>query len=203
MDWRAYLETYFYVKSTFDTPRLYYNKFITELKDFKAYIWIRGIMNQDWQYCPGIGWGNELIELDIQMVHKMQQCAKVLINDTCTFEDVWYGRNAKIFEECKMSQDGADELDLEFYTLELAPKQEDMTWVGTSQPYSDVYCKPLPLIGKTTAGGAREENMSLWAKQAYLAAGNWFKGRYGSENKVSREKTFKSHPNIPQYKLPW
>ena len=102
-----------------------------------------------------------------------------------------------------MSQDGTDELDLEFYTLELAPKQEDMTWVGTSQPYSDVYCKPLPLIGKTTAGGAREENMSLWAKQAYLAAGNWFKGRYGSENKVSKEKTFKQTPSIPQYKLPW
>ena len=102
-----------------------------------------------------------------------------------------------------MSQDGTDELDLEFYTLELAPKQEDMTWAGTSQPYSDVYCKPLPLIGKTTAGGAREENMSLWAKQAYLAAGNWFKGRYGSENKVSKEKTFKQTPSIPQYKLPW
>ena len=31
-----------------------------------------------------------------------------------------------------MSQDGTDELDLEFYTLELAPKQEDMTWAGTS-----------------------------------------------------------------------
>ena len=29
-------------------------------------------------------------------------------------------------------ESGTDELDLEFYTLELAPKQEDMTWAGTS-----------------------------------------------------------------------
>ena len=94
-------------------------------------------------------------------------------------------------------------MDLEFYTLVLAEKQEDMTWAGTSQPYSDVSCYPLPLIGNTTAGGAREANVSLWAKQAYLAAGNWFKARYGSGNKISKEKTFKQQPSIPQYKLPW
>ena len=104
----------------------------------------------------------------------MAQCYKVLINDTCTFEDVWYGRNAKIFEGCELSQDGSDEVDLEFYTWEIKEKQEDKTWMGTALPYSDTYCKPLPLIGQTTAGGARDTNMSAWAKQAYLAAGNYF-----------------------------
>lgn len=78
-----------------------------------------------------------------------------------------------------------------------------MTWMGTSQPYSDVYCKPLPLIGKTTAGGARESNMSVWAKQAYLMAGTWFEKRYGKDNKMSGEKTFSTVPKLPHYKLPW
>lgn len=82
-----------------------------------------------------------------EMMHKMAQCYKVLINDTCSFEDVWYGRNAKMFEGCELSQDGSDELELEFWTWEIKEKQEDMTWVGTAEPYSDVYCKPLPLIG--------------------------------------------------------
>ena len=56
-----------------------------------------------------------------------------------------------------------------------------MTWMGTSQPYSDVYCKPLPLVGKTTAGGSNS-NMSQWAKSAYLTATSWFNEQYG-ENK--------------------
>ena len=58
------------------------------------------------------------------MKHKMIECYKVLINDTCSFEDVWYGRNAKIFEKCELT--GADqrddELDLEFYTYEIVVK---------------------------------------------------------------------------------
>jgi len=127
-----------------------------------------------------VGWGNDAIELQIEMKHKMAQCYKVLINDTCSFEDVWYGRNAKIFEGCELSQDKADELDLEFYTYEIELKQEDKTWAGTSQPYSDVYCKPLPLIGKTTAG-ASNTNMSQWAKSAYLTATNWINSREGND----------------------
>ena len=59
MDLRFYIETYFYMKSTFNTPRLYFNELKIELEDFKAYIWIRGIVNEHWQYCPGVGWGNE------------------------------------------------------------------------------------------------------------------------------------------------
>ena len=120
------------MKSTFNTPRLYFNELKVELEDFKAYIWIRGIINEHWQYCPGVGWGNEQIDLNFEMMHKMAQCYKILINDTCTFEDVWYGRNAKIFEGCELSQDGSDEKELEFYTWEIKEKQEDMTWMGTS-----------------------------------------------------------------------
>jgi hypothetical protein len=59
MDLRFYIETYFYMKSTFNTPRLYFNELKIELEDFKAYIWVRGTINEDWQYCPGVGWGNE------------------------------------------------------------------------------------------------------------------------------------------------
>ena len=41
IDLRAFVETHFYVKSEFNTPRLYYNELIVELKEFKAYIWFR------------------------------------------------------------------------------------------------------------------------------------------------------------------
>ena len=135
----------------------------------------------------------------------MAQCYKVLIDDTCSFEDVWYGRNAKIFEGCELSQDGNDEVELEFNTFEFKEKQEDMTWIGTSEPYSDVYCKPLPLIGTTTAGGTRESNISLWAKQAYLAATNWYELAYGKNKKTSKkvERTFQPPVYVPHFQLPW
>lgn len=203
-DIQAYVETYFYMKSEFNTPRLYYNEVILELEEFKAYIWFRNTVNQHWQFCSGVGWGNEQIDLNVEMKQKLAQCYKVLINDTCTFEDVWYGRNAKIFEGCELSQDGSDEVDLEFYTWEIQEKQEDMTWLGTSQPYSDQYCYPLPLIGRTTAGASLENaNMSAWAKQAYLAVGNWFNMRYGKQS--AREKTFNPtiKEKLPHFQLPW
>ena len=136
----------------------------------------------------------------------MAQCYKVLINDTCSFEDVWYGRNAKIFEGCELSQDknsGDDkEVELEFEAFELKEKHEDMTWIGTAEPYSAVYCKPLPLIGQVTAGG-HEPNTSLWAKQAYLAAMNWYDGRYGKNNKKIVERTFTAPTYVPHFQLPW
>ena len=133
----------------------------------------------------------------------LAQCYKVLINDTCTFEDVWYGRNAKIFEGCELSQSGSKKKELEFYTWELVPKQEDKVWAGTAEPYSDTYCLPFPLIGTTTAGATRESNISLWAKQAFLAAGTWFDAAYGKNNKFGGEKTWKTTPKLPHYKLPW
>ena len=46
LDW--YIETYFEFLSTFMTPRLYVNELKVELEEFKAYIWIRGIINEDW-----------------------------------------------------------------------------------------------------------------------------------------------------------
>ena len=173
VDLRFYVETSFNSKSTFNVPRLYFNEFKLELEEFKAYIWFRETVNQDFQLCSGIGWGNEQIDLVVEMMQKLAQCYKILINDTCSFEDVWYGRNAKIFEGCELSQDGSDEKELEFYTYEWKPKKEDRTWIGTSKPYSDTYCKPLPLIGKTTAGGVFNSNMKKWAESVYGLAATW------------------------------
>lgn len=203
IDLRFYIETWIEMTSTFNLPRLYYNEFKYELEKFQAYIWVRSIINEHWQYCFGVGWGNEAIDMTFQMIHKMAQCYKVIINDTCTFEDVWYGRNAKIFEDCELSQDGSSEKKLEFYTLELVEKQTDMTWMGTAQPYSDAFCKPLPLIGETTTGGARDANIAMWAKSAYGLAHTWVAAR----NNVlySGEHSFAYSPAdyIPHYDLPW
>ena len=133
------------------------------------------------------------------MKQKMAQCYKILIDDTCTFEDVWYGRNAKIFEGCELSQDGSDEVDLEFYTWEIKDKQEDKTWIGTSQPYSDVYCWVVPGIGQTTAGGS-ETNMSKWAKSAFITVNNAMNimNHSSEKNYTTNVKDY-----IPQYELPW
>lgn len=137
------------------------------------------------------------------MMQKLAQCYKILINDSCTFEDVWYGRNAKIFEGCELSQDGNDELELKFYTYEWREKKEDRTWIGTAQPYSDVYCYPLPLIGKTTAGSVFDSNLKKWAKSAYGVATTYFNSRYGG--KLGGSKEFNTSPAayIPTYQLPW
>jgi len=140
------------------------------------------------------------------MMQKLAQCYKVLINDTCTFEDVWYGRNAKIFEGCELSQDGSDKLELEFYTYEWEEKREDRTWIGTSEPYSDTYCKPLPLIGSTTAGASLNTNMRTWAKSVYGVATSWISARSGKEGRIaSASKTLTGNPKdyIPHYQLPW
>ena len=70
-DLRWYIETYFEVISTFDTPRLYFNELKADLEEFKAYIWMRINFNEDYEWCPGIGWGNDAIDLKVEMMHKM------------------------------------------------------------------------------------------------------------------------------------
>merc|ERR1712014_105928 len=138
---------------------------------------------------------------------KMAQCYKILINDTCSFEDVWYGRNAKIFEGCELSQDGADEEKLELYTWEIKKKKEDRTWIGTMKPYSDTYCKPLPLIGKTTTDGtfAYNDNVRTWAKSAYTFASSWYTARAGANGTIGGSKSWVPVPKdiFPHYQLPW
>lgn len=70
-DLRFYIETIFNMLMTFNVPRLYFNEFKVELEEFKAYIWLRAVVNQDFQLCGGIGWGNEQIDLVFEMMHKM------------------------------------------------------------------------------------------------------------------------------------
>ena len=41
MDLEIYIEAFFEMKSTWNTPRLYYNELEMELEEFKAYIWMR------------------------------------------------------------------------------------------------------------------------------------------------------------------
>ena len=91
-------------------------------------------------------------------------CYKTILEDLCDFSDSWTGYNAKWFEEC----DRSNNAQIVLMEEEFSKEKMDKLWAGTVDPWSQVYCKAMPLISTDyTVAGGYEPNTSRYAKAAY------------------------------------
>ena len=100
-------------------------------------------------------------------------CYKTILEDLCEFSDTWTGYEAKWFEECNLSNNAQIILLEEDYVKE----KVDKLWYGTVDPWSIVYCKPLPLVSTKYALQGVEPNSSRFAKAAYKNILDYFANR--------------------------
>ena len=102
-------------------------------------------------------------------------CYKTILEDLCDFSDSWTGYEAKWFEEC----DRSNNAQIILYETELYKETEDYMWYGTVEPWSAVFCKPLPGIYSTQTVAATHEEpaTSKYAKLVYKSINNYFSGR--------------------------
>jgi hypothetical protein len=106
-----------YLQSIFDVIYVYYNNFEFDLKKFNLQLFFIQTFTSKFQWCPGIGWKVENIDLNLTVRHSMMQCFKTLILDLCNFLKPYTGRNAKFFESCERSQyNPSDQVKVAFTT---------------------------------------------------------------------------------------
>ena len=98
-------------------------------------------------------------------------CYKTILKDLCEFDETWAGLNAKWFEEC----DRSNNAQIILFEEELRKETEDKLWYGTADPWSVVFCKPMPgIYTPMTVEGAYEPASSRYAKLAYKTLANYF-----------------------------
>lgn len=103
-------------------------------------------------------------------------CYKTLLEDLCDFSDSWTGYEAKWFEECDRSNNAQIILFEETFYKETTDKMI----AGTVNPWSKVYCKPMPGIyteSPALTGSRTEPASSRYAKLAYKSIANYFTNR--------------------------
>ena len=140
LDITGYVEFYFKVVSKFQIDQLYKNEFTVDIPSFKAYLFSGFIVNQKFQFCPGVGWSLGTIDLKLSMIHNMMNCTKTILKNFWNVEGIWTGTSAQIFEDCGWSQDDTEddpEVELDFVTVDLFTKKTDQMLLGTVDPESD------------------------------------------------------------------
>lgn len=155
-DIAGYAQLYFKVKSELKLDELYFNEFTLDIPSFKTYLYAGMIINQRFQYCPGVGYNIDNIDLELTMIQKMQNCWITLLKNFWSVDGVWTGKGAKIFDDCEWAQDSNDdpEVELDFTKWEFFDKITDQMLVGTSDPESAQYCVNLVPGGVTLATDA-------------------------------------------------
>ena len=101
-------------------------------------------------------------------------CYKTILEDLCDFTDSWTGYEAKWFEECNLSNNAQIILMEEDFSKE----KKDVLWYGTVDPWSIVYCKPLPMVSTDYSLSGGEPNSSIFAKVAYKQLLDYFSFHY-------------------------
>lgn len=160
------------MNSLLNIERLYNNSFIVDIPKFKYSFFLNFIVNGEFQICWGMGWNNDAITCSLEMEHKFMTCFKTLIRDICGFYNIYSGPEAKIFEECEMS-DTTDAY-AEFVTWEWVAENVDKIWGGSVAPDSAEYCQDL--------GGLSEWKRNKNGGSAYMQTlsniGNYFWDTY-------------------------
>ena len=173
--WLPYGQADLYINSLLNVENLYYNEMQADLSRFKTSIFFSAIVNANFYICPGLGWNTDLIEFKWSMQQKLMDCYKTILKDLCDFSDSWTGYEAKWFEEC----DRSDNAQIVLYEHEIYEETEDYMFYGTAEPWSAVYCKPMPGVytPETVAGAHEEPHTSKYAKLVYKSIANYFMGR--------------------------
>ena len=182
-----YADSYFYMQSLFDVQRLLHNTFTVNLEQFRTDYFVSLIINQDKKWCKGSGWDREAVNLTISMEQTSVDCYKTIINDICGFDGVFYGPDAKYFEECYVS-DNTDASDMQFTTWEFRTAQSDQLIAGTTDPLAqEKGCPSLP--GYLTLPGA-SQGPAVFADMAYSRLGNYVRANYLQDDGTVRGMPF-------------
>ena len=146
LDITGYIQLYFKVVSKFQIEHFYKNDFTLDIPSFKGYLFTGMILNQAGQYCPGLGWNLDAIDIKIKMIHKMVNCTKTFLKNFWNVEGVWKGPSSKLFDNCEWSQNTSEddpEVELDFTTWEIWEKRTDQLIMGTVDPMSVQYCRNI------------------------------------------------------------
>lgn len=159
-DVAAYAQAYFKVTSNLKIDNLYQNEFVVDIPSFKVYIYTGMIINENFQYCPGLGYNIDSIDLELSMIHKMQNCYITLLKNLWSVDGVWTGKGATLFSDCEWSQDSNEdqEVELDFTKWEFFDKITDQLLLGTADPESVTYCWS-PLGAAAAAAGSYEDGV--------------------------------------------
>lgn len=126
------------------------------------------IINGKYQYCGGYGWESTEVDVNLSMAHAMQNCYKTLIDIIFDWSNTWLGENAKWLDNCQTSSS----VTIKIRQWVPVMYRQDIVSGGTLSPTSVAYCKPLPLIGKTSSTG--DTPTQMFVKRAYDVVGNYF-----------------------------
>lgn len=92
--------------------RLWYNKLIVDLTEFRSNVFFSLIWNDYQKICPGWGYEIESVDVTFYMTNLFQDCYKVLIDDFCDWT-IFKGIDAKYIDECEQNTD--DEVEVTVY----------------------------------------------------------------------------------------
>ena len=121
---------------------MYYNLFIVDLARFAMNPFLTVTMNGNGYFCYGVGYDNDVINLQLLMSQRFMDCAKTILKDLCDFSDSWTGYNAKYLDNCGY----AENAEIKLYKYTLFKKNENKVLIGTANPKSAKSCFPLFVI---------------------------------------------------------
>jgi hypothetical protein len=131
------------------------------------------ILTDTRKYCVGAGWENNEIALEIKSTTTMQDCYKKLIDSWCDRSATVTGRQAKYLDECDASQ----YVTATMYKYIYREARVHQTVWRTVMPYSQNYCKSLPLIGSSSSSNPQ----SVFLGMAYDNLGLYMKHRMAGQ----------------------
>ena len=141
----------------FNIERLLYWEMTGDIPKFNFNVWGSVIVNAEGSVCPGFGYANDLIEFIWTTSFKFTDCYKNILVDLCDFSSTWTGYDAKILDECDLSNDST----IKLVHLHLFDAHTDYTLFGTAYPTSLKYCWPLPGVGFKPACQVGTNNVLL------------------------------------------
>lgn len=71
---------------------------------FRLNYFLSLIINENKEYCLGLGWENEEVYVEVTSETTMRDCYKEIIISLCDRSAAWTGQDAKYFDECDNSQ---------------------------------------------------------------------------------------------------
>jgi hypothetical protein len=140
----------------------YYNEFSAYIPKFEIAAFTNVIINGDFEFCPGIGYAWEEVEVLLNMSMKFNDCYKNILTDVCEFNADWKGYESKYLEECDLSNDSL----IELVNWTIVEEKDDIPTIGTTSPISATYCYALPLISEERTYSSQNP-INVFAKIAY------------------------------------
>lgn len=137
------------------------NVLTLDIDQFKTNFFVSLIINENFGFCPGLGFETEKILMRILYTMKFWDCKKTIVNDLADFSSTWTGYEAKYFEDCSQSNNA----EVILYEKEIIEEYSDEPWLGTTNAKSATYC--LYLLGQPANASLDKDGGMVKADAAY------------------------------------